>query len=255
MSSGKGKLSMQHEIHVQRWLVSVFAVLLVLAISRPSLAVETGIDLSEAESGTLIEAPGGGLAQTFAGQTVVGGTGISGSPLNPLTLEPSGTLTVENWNPGVSPASNSIRSQPDNQGPISVLLDSDAAAITWTMGMGGGSEGSVDIEFFDASGVLVKTGIMVGLGETMDEVKQTMLDVRAWGVDILTIGQYLQPTKKHLPIERYYEPAEFEALKAFGAEIGFRWVESGPLVRSSYHAEQQVRALSIVHHKLYPSSE
>ena len=99
--------------------------------------------------------------------------------------------------------------------------------------------------------VLTKSGIMLGLGETMGEVKDTMRDLRAWGVDILTIGQYLQPSRKHLPIDRYYTPEEFEELKDFGLEIGFRWVESGPLVRSSYHAAEQVRALSIVHRKLY----
>jgi lipoic acid synthetase len=92
--------------------------------------------------------------------------------------------------------------------------------------------------------VLTKSGIMVGLGETLDEVQTTMRDLRSWGVEILTIGQYLQPSRKHLPIERYYTPDEFAALKAYGLELGFRWVESGPLVRSSYHAEQQVRALS-----------
>jgi lipoic acid synthetase len=99
--------------------------------------------------------------------------------------------------------------------------------------------------------VLTKSGIMVGLGERMDEVKLTMRDLRSWGVDILTIGQYLQPSNKHLPIERYYKPEEFLELKSYGLEIGFQWVESGPLVRSSYRAEQQVRALSIVHRKLY----
>jgi lipoic acid synthetase len=99
--------------------------------------------------------------------------------------------------------------------------------------------------------VLTKSGIMVGLGETFEEVQAVMRDLRDWGVDILTIGQYLQPSRKHLPIERYYTPEEFEQLKTFGLEIGFQWVESGPLVRSSYHAEQQVRALSVVHRKLY----
>jgi lipoic acid synthetase len=102
--------------------------------------------------------------------------------------------------------------------------------------------------------VLTKSGIMVGLGETMEEVKETMRDLREWEVDILTIGQYLQPTIKHLPIERYYRPEEFDELKDFGMEIGFQWVESGPLVRSSYHAEKQVRALSTVHRELYGSS-
>ncbi|HET7011798.1 MAG TPA: lipoyl synthase [Anaerolineales bacterium] len=99
--------------------------------------------------------------------------------------------------------------------------------------------------------VLTKSGIMLGLGETLDEVRATMRDLQSWGVDILTIGQYLQPSRNHLPIERYYTPQEFADLKTFGLEIGFRWVESGPLVRSSYHAEQQVRALSAVHRQLY----
>ncbi len=99
--------------------------------------------------------------------------------------------------------------------------------------------------------VLTKSGIMLGLGETLDEVKAVLDDLRACGVDIITIGQYLQPSKRHLPIERYYTPEEFEDLKRYGMEIGFRWVESGPLVRSSYHAEQQVRQLSVVHRKLH----
>lgn len=99
--------------------------------------------------------------------------------------------------------------------------------------------------------VLTKSGIMVGLGETIEEIESVMRDQRDWGVDILTIGQYLQPSRKHLPIERYYTPQEFEHLKTFGVQIGFQWVESGPLVRSSYQAAEQVRALSSVHHKLY----
>jgi len=94
--------------------------------------------------------------------------------------------------------------------------------------------------------VLTKSGIMLGLGETVDEVKEVMRDLRDWDVDILTIGQYLQPSRQHLPIEKYYTLEEFAELKRFGLEIGFRWVESAPLVRSSYHAVEQVRALSKV---------
>jgi lipoic acid synthetase len=92
--------------------------------------------------------------------------------------------------------------------------------------------------------VLTKSGMMVGLGETFDEVVEVMRDLAGLKVDILTIGQYLQPSKQHLPIERYYRPEEFEELKRIGLELGYKWVESGPLVRSSYHADQQVRALS-----------
>ena len=102
--------------------------------------------------------------------------------------------------------------------------------------------------------VLTKSGIMLGLGESIDEVKAVMDDLRTWGVEILTIGQYLQPSRKHLPIARYYTPEEFEELRIYGLGIGFKWVESGPLVRSSYHAAEQVRALSIVHRELYGSN-
>ncbi len=85
---------------------------------------------------------------------------------------------------------------------------------------------------------LTKSGIMVGLGEEWDELLRVMDDLRAQDVDILTIGQYLQPSRFHLPIIRYYTPEEFELLRVEGLSRGFRWVESGPLVRSSYHAEQ-----------------
>ena len=92
---------------------------------------------------------------------------------------------------------------------------------------------------------ITKSGIMAGLGETTEEVLETMLDLRAVGVDILTIGQYLQPTKDHAPIERYYTPEEFAEFKRAGLAMGFRWVESAPLVRSSYNAERQARELKI----------
>lgn len=99
--------------------------------------------------------------------------------------------------------------------------------------------------------VLTKSGIMLGLGETLDEVKEVMRDLREWDVDILTIGQYLQPSRNHLPIEKYYTLEDFVDLKKYGLGIGFKWVESAPLVRSSYHAVEQVRALSKVHKSLY----
>ena len=85
-----------------------------------------------------------------------------------------------------------------------------------------------------------KSGLMLGLGETMDEVQQVMRDLRASQVDILTLGQYLRPSPKHLPILRYIELSEFAELKRIGYEMGFRHVESGPLVRSSYHADEAV---------------
>jgi lipoyl synthase len=100
--------------------------------------------------------------------------------------------------------------------------------------------------------VLTKCGIMVGLGETWEELLEVMGDLTERGVDILTIGQYLQPrADQHLPVEKYYHPDEFAELKRIGLEMGFKWVESGPLVRSSYHADQQVQALSPIYKQLY----
>ncbi len=86
---------------------------------------------------------------------------------------------------------------------------------------------------------LTKSGFMVGLGETEEEMHETMRDLREHDVDILTIGQYLRPTENHLPMSRYYTPKEFASLRKYGVELGFKHVESGPLVRSSYHAHEQ----------------
>ena len=90
------------------------------------------------------------------------------------------------------------------------------------------------------TGLVTKSGLMVGLGETADEVQSVMADLVEAGCDVLTLGQYLQPTQAHLPVVRYYHPDEFSALREEGLRRGFRHVESGPLVRSSYHAEQPI---------------
>ncbi|WP_431800395.1 lipoyl synthase [Halobacillus andaensis] len=89
-----------------------------------------------------------------------------------------------------------------------------------------------------------KSSLMVGLGETKEEIIQAMDDLLAHNVDIMTIGQYLQPTKKHLNVERYYHPDEFEELKQIAMEKGFKHCEAGPMVRSSYHADEQVNETS-----------
>jgi len=89
-------------------------------------------------------------------------------------------------------------------------------------------------------GMTTKTGIMLGLGESREELLSTMRDLVERKVDILTLGQYLQPTKQHLPVERFVTPDEFSELRDRGLEMGFRYVESGPLVRSSYHAERHI---------------
>lgn len=89
-------------------------------------------------------------------------------------------------------------------------------------------------------GMRVKSGIMLGLGETKEEVMRTLADLRDNGVDVVTIGQYLQPTKKHLPVDRFVHPDEFAEYREAGYNLGLDYVESGPLVRSSYHSERHV---------------
>ena len=90
-----------------------------------------------------------------------------------------------------------------------------------------------------------KSGIIVGMGEEWDEIVDVMRDLRSVGCDLLTIGQYLRPSQKHLPVARFYSPGEFEELGAIGRSLGFKHVASGPLVRSSYHADEQHRAAQI----------
>lgn len=96
------------------------------------------------------------------------------------------------------------------------------------------------IKWSKEAGMNTKSGLMVGLGEMPEEVLQVMTDLHENGCDILTIGQYLQPTKEHLSVERFVHPDEFAMYKTRGKEMGFKHVESGPLVRSSYHAHEQV---------------
>jgi lipoic acid synthetase len=103
------------------------------------------------------------------------------------------------------------------------------------------------LEHAKRRGAITKTGLMLGLGEELDEVRQVMRETRAIGVDILTLGQYLRPSRQHLPVARYVTPEEFATLKQDAQSLGFPHVESGPMVRSSYHADGQrdiVRALT-----------
>jgi lipoic acid synthetase len=94
----------------------------------------------------------------------------------------------------------------------------------------------------EGRGMLTKSGIMVGLGETFEEVVELMKDLRSVSCDIMTIGQYLQPHAKRLPVERYVTPAEFDQFREAGMDLGFRHVQSSPLTRSSYHARQQTES-------------
>jgi len=93
-----------------------------------------------------------------------------------------------------------------------------------------------------APDIPTKSGIILGMGETVEEIHATMRDLRAVGVDLLTLGQYLRPSESHIALDRYYTPDEFRALRDAGMEMGFRHVEAGPLVRSSYHAREQLEA-------------
>jgi lipoic acid synthetase len=102
------------------------------------------------------------------------------------------------------------------------------------------------LEHARSRGAVTKTGLMLGLGEEVDEVRDVIRDLRALGVDILTLGQYLQPSLQHLAIARYVHPDEFDDLAAFARGLGFPHVEAGPLVRSSYHADGQAELVRAV---------
>ena len=95
-----------------------------------------------------------------------------------------------------------------------------------------------------APALVTKSGIVVGFGEEREELLKTMADLREVDCDILTLGQYLRPSQQHLPIIRYYAPEEFRELKAIGEGMGFKYVEAGPLVRSSYHARGQIEEVN-----------
>jgi lipoic acid synthetase len=96
------------------------------------------------------------------------------------------------------------------------------------------------LETIADAGVIAKSGVMLGLGETIEEVLETMRDIRATGATVMTIGQYLQPTRNHLAVKEFVTPEVFKMYEEEGLKMGFRHVESGPMVRSSYHAEKHI---------------
>ena len=105
------------------------------------------------------------------------------------------------------------------------------------------------LEHAKSRGFITKSGIMLGIGETEDEIKTVLNDMRAVGVDILTIGQYLQPSPKHEPVDRWVTPEEFQKWKGYALEIGYGVCESGPLIRSSYHAEEQSEKFDVLNRR------
>jgi hypothetical protein len=146
-----------------RILYTLFAASALMTVV-PAHAANVDIDLSGATTGTSINGIGGAFAQTFSGQTVAG-SGVTGSPTNPLTLAPAGSIDVAFFDPGVSPASNSLLSQPGNAAPLSLLLDSNADSLTFTAGFFDG--GSVVGDFYSAAGVLVGSQSFSGSGYTV----------------------------------------------------------------------------------------
>lgn len=137
---------------IKIFFVSICAILLFV---MPAYSTQVYVDLSGASSNTSIDGIGANFASAFVGQTLDGLTGLSGTPTSLLTLQAINNLDVENWNPVVSPESNSILPEPGNQGPLSILLDGNLAnSITWTMGYAN-PPSSVTIDFFDINGSLV----------------------------------------------------------------------------------------------------
>ena len=134
-----------------------------LALSGFAQAAIINVDLSGASAGTTITGGGASFAQLFAGQSISGGTGVTGTATAPLSLQAAGSISVQFFNPGVSGASNSLLPQPGNTAPLAMLLDSLADSIEWTMGSGNG--GSVTVDLFDSVGGIVGTQTFSGLSD------------------------------------------------------------------------------------------
>lgn len=169
-----------------------------------------------------------------------GGAGIWAMTIRKIkALSPQ--TTIETLIPDFDGREELIR-QVIDAGPevISHNLETVRRITPWTRSRAKYDRSLKVLEYIAGSGAVAKSGMMAGLGETPEEVFELMDDLLAVGVSVLTIGQYLQPTKKHLPVKEYVSPEQFREYKRVGLEKGFRIVESSPLVRSSYHAEKHV---------------
>jgi lipoyl synthase len=176
-----------------------------------------------------------------------GGAGMVAETIRRIRLENPGTsieVLISDLNGRPHDIRTVVDAQPDilnhNVETVPRLQRAVRRRARWNRSVSVLTQGRTVAAEIGFDGMVTKTGIMLGLGETWDEIVDAMRLLREADVDVLTIGQYLRPSRQHLPLMKYYTPAEFMALRRIGLEMGFRHVQSGPLVRSSYHAAEQV---------------
>jgi len=176
-----------------------------------------------------------------------GGAGMVAETIRQIRLENPGTsieVLISDLNGRPVDIRTVVEAQPDilnhNVETVPRLQRAVRRRARWDRSVSVLTEGRAVAAEIGFDAMVTKTGIMLGLGETWDEILEAMRLLRAADVDVLTIGQYLRPSAKHLPLVKYYTPAEFVGLRRIGLEMGFKHVQSGPLVRSSYHAAEQV---------------
>jgi lipoyl synthase len=176
-----------------------------------------------------------------------GGAGIVAETIRRIRVENPGTsveVLISDLNGRIDDIRAVVEAQPDilnhNVETVPRLQRAVRRRARWDRSVAVLVDGRRIAEEIGFDAMVTKTGIMLGLGETWDEVLDAMRLLRDADIDVLTIGQYLRPSAQHLPLVKYYTPAEFMALRRIGMEMGFRHVQSGPLVRSSYHAAEQV---------------
>jgi lipoic acid synthetase len=176
-----------------------------------------------------------------------GGAGIVAETIRQMRLESPGTsieVLISDLNGREADIRTVVEAQPEilnhNVETVPRLQRPVRRRARWDRSVGVLTTGRRIAREIGYDQMVTKTGLMLGLGESWDEVVQAMGLLHEADVDVLTIGQYLRPSRQHLPLHRYYTPAEFMQLRRIGLEMGFKHVQSGPLVRSSYHAAEQV---------------